>query len=480
MNKNLRNKLDNHEVSYNPKHWEQLNSRLADQNRRKVWWQYGMIATVVCGVLLVGSLSYQYIGKNDLKLTDKVGAEKLYTNKVEQSLAVAQNKEMKTVEVVADLQTVDNKADKVENATKVKAKTTSKTIAKTTSVAETKAVGQTNLLENAQKNVAKNKNLIQTKDKNVASLLPNKTQKTSISSLAEQKTPVNALAEEQKIQYFILQGKNKVVLGYDTLKPPIIPYYRKTNNSANMPTLAEATPKIRRFRLGLATMLMNTNLSVSNENQSNVVGVGSQHSNKTTQQALAMNMGLLAEYSVGRFSIGTGALLAGYELNYGKSENSQIALDTFSLLNKSASNNVTYKIKQLLIPITVRYDAVVGKKGKWFASAMLINNFLLESTKQEEKVAFFFENDQPVITSTPSQTPNTKTIFRYSQQTEKVETNNFIPLTALQFQIGYERNVGKHFSYQIEPFVRLALRSETDSQFQVSATGVCVRMNYLR
>lgn len=459
MNKNLRNKLDNHEVSYNPKHWEQLNSRLADQNRRKVWWQYGMIATVLCGVLLVGSLSYQYVGKNDLKLTDKVGAEKLHTNKVEHGLKLAQNKEMKTVGVIADLQTVDNKADKVENATKIKAISTT----------ETKTVGQTNLLGKAPKNVAKSENLIQSKDKNVASLLPNETQKTGVSSV-----------EEQKIQYFILQGKNKVVLGYDTLKPPMIPYYRKTNNSANMPTLAEVTPKIRRFRLGLTTMLMNTNLSVGNENLTNTIGISSQHSNETTQQALAMNVGLLAEYSVGRFSIGTGALLAGYEMNYGKSENSQIALDTFNLLNKSASNNVTYKIKQLLIPITVRYDAVVSKKSKWFASAMLLSNFLLESTKQEEKVAFYFENNQPVITTTPSQTPNTKTIFRYSQQTEKVETNNFIPLTALQFQIGYERNIGKHFSYQIEPFVRVALRAETDSQFQVSATGLCVRMNYLR
>jgi hypothetical protein len=472
MNKNLRNKLDNHEVSYNPKHWEQLNSRLADQNRHRVWWQCGLIATVLCGVLLVGSLSYQYVGKNNLKLTNKVGDEKLHINKISNSFEVAQSKEITIAKVVADLQTIDNKADKVENVTKMKVKATFAT--------EIKILGQTNLLENAPKNIAKNKKLVQTKNKNVASLLPNETQKVGVSSIEEQKIPLNGLAEEKKIQYFILQGKNKVTLGYDTLKPPIVPYYRKTSNTANMPTLAEVTPKIRRFRLGLATMLMNTNLSVSNENLHSAIGISPQHSNKTTQQALAMNVGLLAEYNVGRFSIGTGALLAGYELNYSKAENSQIVLDTLNLLNKSASTNVRYKIKQLLIPITVRYDVVAGKKSKWFASTMLMNNFLLESAKQEDIVAFYFDSNQPVITSYPILTSNTTTIFRYSQQVEKVETNTFIPLAAFQFQIGYERNLGKHFSYQVEPFIRVAIKTETDNQFQVSATGLCVRMNYSR
>jgi uncharacterized Fe-S cluster-containing radical SAM superfamily protein len=155
-------------------------------------------------------------------------------------------------------------------------------------------------------------------------------------------------------------------------------------------------------------------------------------------------------------------------------------LDTLNLLNKSASTNVRYKIKQLLIPITVRYDVVAGKKSKWFASTMLMNNFLLESAKQEDIVAFYFDSNQPVITSYPILTSNTTTIFRYSQQVEKVETNTFIPLAAFQFQIGYERNLGKHFSYQVEPFIRVAIKTETDNQFQVSATGLCVRMNYSR
>jgi hypothetical protein len=50
--------------------------------------------------------------------------------------------------------------------------------------------------------------------------------------------------------------------------------------------------------------------------------------------------------------------------------------------------------------------------------------------------------------------------------------------SAVQLQFGYERKLGEHFGIQVEPFLRLPLKTEGMNQLNNYSTGLALQMNY--
>ena len=59
-------------------------------------------------------------------------------------------------------------------------------------------------------------------------------------------------------------------------------------------------------------------------------------------------------------------------------------------------------------------------------------------------------------------------------------TNNSQMLWAnsVQLQIGYERKISEHFAVQVEPFLRLPLKTEGMNQLNNYSTGLALQVSY--
>ncbi len=480
MNKNLRHKLDQHKVNYNPQHWEQLQQRLATHNRRRwFWWKFAVVL-----VALIGSLLFWWIGNPKVVGTPVGVLQQQDTTSKQANGLVTKPLQVPTETIIATTTSNNEVAKPTLAVDKLSAMPDKKAMVAKKSFLEVKAKNNQKTYKGKQGNKQENGQRNKQKSSQVSKQPTQQQGQQPRNKIVETPAPVQPVASEELPQLItLLQPMGLAPLPQDSIKKLVIlPHYQADRRSQ---LLAAATPKVRRFRIGVVAMGMNTTLRVKDEQQfvANLTARGAVADKTLTQQIVALNMGVLAEYKIGKFSVGTGALFSGYQLNFSDAGTNQVVLDTLNQLKVSSASQVSYTIQQAIIPISLRYDVIdAQEKGKWFVSALLLNHFLLQSTKEESNLAVYNAlpvNSNSVTSAPPSFGGNSKIVSQYTQQKSAIEGNLFTPFAGLQLQLGYERALGKHFSYQIEPFIRIALQGETSNKFQISSTGLSLRINYV-
>ena len=438
MNKNLRNKLAGYEPAYNPQHWEQLSQRLAEANKRRSYWQYAIAASIT---LLLGVGIGMFVSeKNSHLITNFVTKDTLQT-----SIASQINKENKPLSNNLHSHKAQN-----ENKKGIQiAKTEIEILPKITQQNQknSKQIFKHTQIFRAKTTIAKQTNRVEgdfTKPNTPIQSLNNATDL--------QKIPTNTTNKaEERLLLTELKGLQAMaLLPKDTTKVRMAYYQAKHTEGKFSKTKLP-------FRIGIAALPMQ-----------------SRWTNKNSAEAtkgMILPIALLVEWRIKNFVVGTGLMVSSYTVESPKEQSLSLVIDSTYKLNTYLY--AQQQLQELIIPISLRYDWQRGEKNTWFVAANILNSYLFAENARQTTVANYSTNDFATNTINNSQKQ-----VSYAEQKQMKNILQFC--TALQIQVGYERNISKHFSYQIEPFFRLSLRGQTANDLRGYAAGLSLRMNYMR
>ncbi len=119
-------------------------------------------------------------------------------------------------------------------------------------------------------------------------------------------------------------------------------------------------------------------------------------------------------------------------------------------------NTVAADCRIIDIPLNVRYNAIQRTKGNWFASAGL-SSYLM---KNEDYDYEYYENNQ----------------LKNRSWNVRNSDNHLFAIGNLSG--GYERNVNRRFSWQIEPFVKVPLGGVGFGRVRLISSGVFFSVRY--
>ncbi len=470
MNKDLRNKLGSYEPSYNSQHWEQLSQRLAHAQQRNHWY-YAVAAALALFILVgIGVFCYEpisLVSKNELKNTnDSIAKIELAIPKINEKI-INKIDEKVTEQTKLLTESSENNGTKISKNTKNSLKRENKS--ENRGVVAKSNTNQKNIKTNkiSNKNL-KNKNKIQkVANQNDNKIVKNKIIPNKMSRVGEEQINISEnnsfkntnLVITNEINENLINLVNHEITGFKTLRFPAIdsaiiadtarflmPYYKANTNK-----IASTKTKFP-LRVGAVVMPIFATWETQNGQQT---------------QGFMVHVGAVAEWKINRFSVGSGVIVSNYILKTPQEKGLDFAIDTTYQLNLFLSSQ--QNIQELLIPISLRCDFKTAQKGNWFVTANIFNSYLLSEQFSQTTVANYFNT-----TANLSGSATNRTTYSESRETQ----HNLQFFSAFQFQVGYERLVTKHFSYQIEPFFRLGLQSQNTNNLQLYAAGVSLRVNY--
>ncbi len=457
MNNDLRNKLGSYEPTYNPKHWEQLSERLALANKKRRFG-YAIAATLLLFIFIGSGLEIYHkntIQNNSLLNSSKINSNENYVSPIylSEDTIIADSNETKSITNNSSQINEKIHKEKITNKEVTNKEVTNKAITKDVENTKksTKSVAKNNL-KTTEKQVSNSNK----KHFNSAKKISNKRQNNlENTKKLPDNLPQNSIKELSKTDTFsfITSIKDLRFTNYvDTLKPKF-PYYQITKNNI----INDSTQKTKYlFRIGALLLPMATIWKLDNE--------------KDVLQGFMLNAGIMAEYRIKKFVIGSGILVSNYGISSAKQKSLDLNIDsTYKVSTYLSSQQQT---QELLIPILLRYDIKINQKSYWFITANILNSFII-SDNQFQRTTTEYNNN--LTSGIPSINNNKVAYFDNNQKTNNV----FQAFSALQLQIGYEKMLAKHFSCQIEPFVRLSLQSQANNQLQSYSTGMILRINYI-
>jgi hypothetical protein len=466
MNHDLRNKLGNYEPSYNPQHWEQLSQRLAKANQKRRF-SYAIAASLLLFIGAgLGYFCYQF-HKNKQQSSNNL------TNLINENIIANQNSSTTTNAIQKDTIISNSKISKnvvetskfvveivennvVNNATNKKLPNTKKLA---TLLPKNENTATKKVTKNSKSDKQYSQNSIISKP-NSQNKLKNKLKNTSKSSQnlrdsLPQNHIINTINSQEllKLDTFSFITTTKELRfstsNWDTLKPKFAYYRINENNVINQ----DSAKGKALFRIGATTLPM--------------IAVWKNEHDKEALQGFMINTGLIAEYRLNNFVLGGGILLSNYSLSSPKEKSLDLNIDSTYSVNTYLTSQ--QQIKELLIPISLRYDFKTNLDSYWFITANILNSFII-SDNQRQTTTTEYNNNLANISG-----ENSKVAYYENNQTKN---NTFQPFSALQLQVGYEKMLSKHFSFQIEPFARLSLQSH-NNQMQSYAAGISLRINYM-
>lgn len=483
MNKDLRNKLGSYEPPYNPQHWEQLSQRLAHAQQRNHWYYAAAAALALFILVGIGVFFYEptsSVSKNELKNTnDTIAKIELVTPQINEKI-INKIDEKVTEQAKLITESSKNNGNKIsKNSLKIENKSqNSEVVAKsnTNNNKETLKIIKSNKVSNKG---LKNKNKIQkVANQNDNKIAQNKNTQNKMSRVGEEQVGISEnsnsentnLVTTNKINENLINLVNHGITGFKTLRFPAIDSSAITDTAkfqmayykANANKIASNKTKFP-LRVGAVVMPMLARWTEKPAATSTATAMTAKNGQQT--EGFMVNVGLLAEWKINRFSLGSGVVFSNYTLATPQEKGLDFAIDTTYQLNLFLSSQ--QNIQELLIPISLRYDLRTVEKGKWFVTANLFNSYLLSEQFSQTTVANYFNTTINLLGY------NNKTSYSESRETQ--HTLQFF--SAFQIQAGYERLVTKHFSYQLEPFFRLSLQSQNNNS-QFYAAGVSLRVNY--
>jgi hypothetical protein len=426
MNKDLRNKLDNYEPAYNPKHWEQLAEKLANANRKRYYWYYILV------LLMFLATGFGYWCYNAAAITTNV------PKAVENNQKTKKESKVENLYAVLDQKTYTKETEKqnMDMATPMPPKpkeTKNEQNLTTAKISNIKKIVKERKTKLSATNIVESKKTSRHKKSNITT--PNKAIKPLVNEIAP-------IVETQNVYHFTDMIRKECVLlpATDTFKPQIKYYDVKQRQETTQ------NNHKKKWRIGILAMPLFAKW------------------NKSQPEKMTYNLekGVALAYKLNKIEFGMGLWLSTYSYNTPIEQGLSLTIDSAYTLKTylSAEQN----IQQLFIPLSMRYDLVQHEKYSFFVTVNLLNSFLISDKQQQTTTA-----EYNFLTTNFMQ--NQKKTYQQNTQME----NNFQFVTALQLQIGYERIVGKHLSYQIEPFFRIGLQPH---QLQNYAAGLAMRLNY--
>ena len=168
-------------------------------------------------------------------------------------------------------------------------------------------------------------------------------------------------------------------------------------------------------------------------------------------------------YLTSRLSVNTGILYSNkFYWSPGKKYNqSQITGPPNSYANRTyaAAPSIEFvngSCNMWELPLTMRYDFIHGKKTKFFANAGLSSYFMMK----QSYIYFFHNGIYP----------------RAWEKTDNDQVNYWFGVADLSF--GLETEIGKGFSFQVEPYMKFPLKKMGSENLKLNSYGVLLSFRY--
>ncbi|MFY7787192.1 MAG: hypothetical protein ACOVQA_04900, partial [Thermoflexibacteraceae bacterium] len=255
----------------------------------------------------------------------------------------------------------------------------------------------------------------------------------------------------------------------DTLKNKgkIIPLQQLPTTTPNEPALVRNNlNNFGNFRVGVVAMPY--------MQWSNVYNAQNQQFEAVDKKVVGLQGGVNVGMSITNWlSIETGVWLNKYEISnfyaqplpfkpiYGDS------LAAKYLFENNNKEVVNYKQTTLLFPISARVDVLAHEQNRFFVKGTLLNQLIVQETSM-------YELSYSQIYIFPSTQLERKSLI----QGEMTNNSQMLWANSVQLQIGYERKISEHFAVQVEPFLRLPLKTEGMNQLNNYSTGFALQVSY--
>jgi hypothetical protein len=179
-----------------------------------------------------------------------------------------------------------------------------------------------------------------------------------------------------------------------------------------------------------------------------------------TNNQFGNNIGLTIGYYVtSKLSVNTGVIYTNKFYwsegkGYNQPQNAQLGVSTYAASPPVELVNGSCNMWE--IPLTLRYDFAQNKKSKFFADAGLSSYFMMK----QSYIYFFHSGIRPLAWKT----------------TDNEQQNYWFDVANIS--VGLETEIGKGFSFQIEPFVKLPLKNMGSENLKLNSYGVLLSFRY--
>ena len=449
LGKIFRGKLDAHEAPYNPAHWQQLQAKMKAEQGGAVsfakWWRYA--AVLLLGTSFVASV--WWVTQNNAPV---VVEKPMPLALITPAPATEINNQPTTPLHNATEPTIASTNENIDNAEKNK----------------NQAIAKVATASNSQKQLP----TARTSKSNVA-LVAKNVEKSVTKPLAISPANEHHVTQQSVASIEKLELKSLSPLGFiqfdDTLKTKgkVIPLQQLPATMPNEPALVRNNlNNFGNFHVGLVAMPY--------LQWSNVYNAQNQQFDAVDKKIVGLQGGLNVGMSINNWlSIETGVWLNKYEISNFYAQPLPFKLvygDSLAAKYLFENNNkevVNYQQTSLLMPISLRVDVLAHEQHRVFVKGTLLNQFIVnESSMYELSYSQF------------SLFPYTQVERKAFVRGEMSNSSEMIWASAVQLQFGYERKLGEHFGIQVEPFLRLPLKTEGMNQLNNYSTGLALQMNY--
>lgn len=166
------------------------------------------------------------------------------------------------------------------------------------------------------------------------------------------------------------------------------------------------------------------------------------------------NFGLQAGYRFSnRWSVNAGVI---YTKKFYKADSTQFHYKDNPWPSRTV-NNVEGSCSMWDIPVNVRYDFVYSSKRRWFVSTGL-STYLMD---KENYDMYYRWNGGPVYTQPLNSDSNSNYLF-----------------SIWNLSVGMERSLGKRFSLQAEPYLKVPLTGLGKGSMRMDSYGILFTLKY--
>ncbi|MBO9205103.1 MULTISPECIES: porin family protein [Niastella] len=167
------------------------------------------------------------------------------------------------------------------------------------------------------------------------------------------------------------------------------------------------------------------------------------------------NFGLQIGYRFSdRWSVNTGVI---YTKKFYKTDSSHFKYKDYSMPNMKTVSSVEGNCSMWEIPVNVRYDFSFNEKRRWFASTGL-STYLMD---KEDYDVYYRWNGGPT----------------YPQDLYNDTNSNYF-FSILNLSVGMERSLGKRFSVQAEPYLKIPLTGLGKGEMRMNSYGILFALKY--
>lgn len=175
----------------------------------------------------------------------------------------------------------------------------------------------------------------------------------------------------------------------------------------------------------------------------------------TQGHKMGFNIGATVGYRLSnRWLLNTGLI---YTTKYYKAAGEYFDPPAHSFISYQDVEEVTGGCSMIEIPLNIRYDFSYSKKGRFFASTG-VSSYIMD--KQDYECTYY--NNAGQLRKYPWKTDSNYNYF----------------LSNVNLSVGYERAIGRNFSVQAEPYLKLPLQGLGYGNMKMNSYGLYVTFKY--